>query len=70
MSDTNLDKALVIAGKTYTSRLLVGTGKYKDNEETGLAIETSGAEIVTIGLRVEESEIDDHGSGDDSKDSQ
>jgi len=43
--------ALVIAGKSYNSRLLVGTGKYKDLEETGLAIEASGAEIVTVAVR-------------------
>lgn len=40
-----------IAGITYTSRLLVGTGKYKDMEETRLAIEASGAEIVTVAIR-------------------
>ena len=45
------DKPLVIAGKTYQSRLLVGTGKYKDNEETKQALETSGAEIITIAIR-------------------
>lgn len=43
--------ALVIAGKSYNSRLLVGTGKYKDMEETRLAIEASGAEIVTLAVR-------------------
>lgn len=43
--------ALVIAGKTYRSRLLVGTGKYKDLEETRLATEASGAEIVTVAIR-------------------
>ena len=42
---------LVIAGKSYRSRLLVGTGKYKDLEETRRAIEASGAEIVTIAIR-------------------
>ena len=42
---------LVIAGKSYRSRLLVGTGKYRDNEETRLAIEASGAEIITIAIR-------------------
>ncbi|WP_028299558.1 thiazole synthase [Oceanospirillum beijerinckii] len=42
---------LTIAGKDYHSRLLVGTGKYKDLEETGLAIEASGAEIVTVAVR-------------------
>lgn len=40
-----------IAGKTYTSRLLVGTGKYRDMAETRAAIETSGAEIVTVAVR-------------------
>ena len=42
---------LIIDGKTYRSRLLVGTGKYKDLEETKLAIEASGAEIVTVAIR-------------------
>jgi thiazole synthase len=40
-----------IAGKTYHSRLLVGTGKYKNMEETQLAIEASSAEIVTVAIR-------------------
>ena len=42
---------LVIAGKAYSSRLLVGTGKYADFEETRLAVEESGAEIVTVAIR-------------------
>ncbi len=42
---------LVIAGKTYSSRLLVGTGKYKDFDETRAAVETSGAEIITVAIR-------------------
>ncbi len=42
---------LVIAGRTYHSRLLVGTGKYRDLDQTRAAIEASGAEIVTIALR-------------------
>lgn len=42
---------LQIAGQSYQSRLLVGTGKYKDLEETRLAIEASGAEIVTVAVR-------------------
>ncbi len=45
------DDSFVLAGKSYTSRLLVGTGKYKDLTETGLAIAASGAEIVTVALR-------------------
>ncbi|MEJ2609238.1 MAG: thiazole synthase [Candidatus Thiodiazotropha sp.] len=40
-----------IAGREFTSRLLVGTGKYKDMEETRAAIDESGAEIVTIAVR-------------------
>lgn len=51
MSDTLIDQPLIIAGKPYTSRLLVGTGKYKDNEETQLALQASGAEIITIAIR-------------------
>lgn len=51
MTDTAQDSPLVIAGKTYSSRLLVGTGKYKDNEETRLATKASGAEIVTVAVR-------------------
>ena len=42
---------LIIAGKNYSSRLLVGTGKYKDFAETKAAIEASGAEIITIAIR-------------------
>ena len=42
---------LMIAGKAYRSRLLVGTGKYKDLDETKRAIEASGAEIVTVAIR-------------------
>lgn len=42
---------LVIAGKEYHSRLLTGTGKYKDLEETRLATEAAGAEIVTVAIR-------------------
>lgn len=45
-----MDK-LIIAGKHYDSRLLVGTGKYKDFDETRLAVEASGAEIVTVAIR-------------------
>ena len=42
---------LIIAGKEYQSRLLTGTGKYKDMEETRSATEASGAEIVTVAIR-------------------
>ena len=43
--------AFVIAGRTYRSRLLVGTGKYRDFAETKAAIEASDAEIVTVAIR-------------------
>lgn len=41
----------MLAGRSYTSRLLVGTGKYRDFEQTRLAVEASGAEIVTVAIR-------------------
>ena len=47
----NTDSPLVVGGVEYRSRLLVGTGKYKDLNETARAIEASGAEIVTVALR-------------------
>lgn len=50
MSNSSTD-ALSIAGTDYSSRLLVGTGKYKDMDETKNAIETSGAQIVTVAIR-------------------
>ena len=43
--------SLVIAGKAYGSRLLVGTGKYKDFAQTRQAIDASGAEIITVAIR-------------------
>lgn len=42
---------LTIAGKEYSSRLLVGTGKYKDLVETKAATEASGAQIITVAIR-------------------
>ena len=42
---------LLIAGKSYNSRLLIGTGKYKNFTETQAAVEASGAEIITIAIR-------------------
>ena len=45
------DDPLVVDGRSYRSRLLVGTGKYKDFEATARAIEASGAEIVTVAVR-------------------
>ena len=50
-SDPFVDKPLIIAGTEYRSRLLVGSGKYKDLEETRLATEASGAEIITVAIR-------------------
>ena len=51
MSIVRSDKPFVLAGRTYHSRLLVGTGKYRDMNETRQAIEASGAEIVTFAVR-------------------
>ncbi len=45
------DDPLVVAGRSYASRLLVGTGKYRDFDQTRDAIEASGAEIVTVAIR-------------------
>ena len=42
---------LTVAGRSYRSRLLVGTGKYRDFAETRAAIDASGAEIVTVAIR-------------------
>lgn len=50
-TSASITDPLVIAGREYHSRLLVGTGKYKDFEQTRLAIEASGAEIVTVAIR-------------------
>ena len=51
MDMTLKDKPFEIAGKVYTSRLLVGTGKYRDFDQTRDAIEASGAQIVTVAIR-------------------
>lgn len=49
---TNIENdGLLIGNRRFTSRLLVGTGKYKDLDETGRAIQASGAEIVTVAIR-------------------
>ena len=45
------DTPFTIAGRTFNSRLLVGSGKYKDLEETKLATEASGSEIITVAIR-------------------
>lgn len=52
MSNVSPDpKPLVIAGKTYRSRLIIGTGKYPSYEQNARALEASGAEIVTVAVR-------------------
>lgn len=48
MTDSN---KFTVAGKEYSSRLIIGTGKYKDFEENAAAAEASGAEIVTVAVR-------------------
>ncbi|MEZ5545570.1 MAG: thiazole synthase [Lysobacteraceae bacterium] len=51
MDNESITAPLVIAGKPYASRLLTGTGKYKDFEETRRATEAAGAQIVTVAIR-------------------
>ena len=46
-----MQDTLTIANRTYTSRLLVGTGKYASLEQTRLAVEASGAQIITVAIR-------------------
>jgi len=46
-----VDKPLVIAGRTLTSRLIIGTGKYKTYAQNAAALEASGAEMVTVAVR-------------------
>ena len=50
-AETALDAPLVIGGRSFRSRLMVGTGKYRSNPEMVRAIEASGAEIVTVAVR-------------------
>jgi thiazole synthase len=51
MANEKQTDSFSVAGHTFTSRLLVGTGKYQDMQQTRAAIEASGAEIVTIAVR-------------------
>jgi thiazole synthase len=51
LNGVDMHDPLIIAGKSYSSRLLVGTGKYQDFAETKAAIEASGAEIITVAIR-------------------
>jgi thiazole synthase len=48
---TTTDPPLVIGGRTFSSRLLVGTGKYRSNHDMVRALEASGAEVVTVAVR-------------------
>lgn len=48
-----LDKPLVVAGRTLRSRLIVGTGKYKDYETMRAALDASGAQVITVAVRRE-----------------
>jgi thiazole synthase len=56
-----MNDPFVIAGRTFESRLIVGTGKYRDVAETEKAIDASGAEIVTVALR--RVDLNDRSSG-------
>jgi hypothetical protein len=49
--DTTLDTPFTLGGREFRSRLMVGTGKYRDNATMAAAIEASGAEIVTVAVR-------------------
>jgi thiazole synthase len=49
--DHEIDDSWTVAGRTFTSRLIVGTGKYKSFEENAAAVAASGAEIVTVAVR-------------------
>jgi thiazole synthase len=49
--DHEVDDSWTVAGRTFTSRLIVGTGKYKSFEENAAAVAASGAEIVTVAVR-------------------
>ncbi len=50
MSD-RIDAPLTIAGKSFSSRLMIGTGKYRNSVEMNAAFAASGAEIITVALR-------------------
>ena len=49
--NSNINDKLVIAGRTFCSRLLIGTGKYADFKETRSAIDASESEIITVAIR-------------------
>src|SRR5437764_15487803 len=49
--DAVRDTPFVVGGRTFHSRLMVGTGKYRDNETMARAIEAAGADVVTVAVR-------------------
>src|ERR1051325_3926535 len=49
--DAIRDTPFVVGGRTFHSRLMVGTGKYRDNDVMARALEASGAEVVTVAVR-------------------
>jgi len=51
IAPTTLEKEFVIGGRTFTSRLIIGTGKYRSHEEMKRAHKASGAEMVTVAVR-------------------
>jgi thiazole synthase len=51
VDDMNTDASLVVGGQTFRSRLLVGTGKYRTNDEMVRAIDATGADVVTVAVR-------------------
>ena len=51
MSGTQSSDTLIVAGKTFNSRLIIGTGKYKDYAQNAAALEASGADMVTVAVR-------------------
>ena len=51
MNKQTVDKPLIIAGRHFNSRLMVGTGLYKDYEETARALYESETEVVTFAVR-------------------
>ncbi|MGK0266010.1 MAG: thiazole synthase [Maricaulis sp.] len=51
MTQASHDKPLVVAGRTLSSRLIIGTGKYASYEQNARALEASGAEMITVAIR-------------------
>ena len=53
-SDSQKDDTLIVAGKEFSSRLIIGTGKYKDYAENAAALEASGADMVLSLIHISE----------------